>query len=160
MNLIRITRAVSGDSISAICPVPAPQGTLVNFDPANPAQYRLVTGKRGFLLERDVLDPTSYDTTILKDDVFMDNLVPPIKQGLEVSARKVEEAEVEGDGGLILPSGTGAITSATAADTELSSNNGMFSVRQNGQELVGWLRAQLTPQDPANGCRIRVEFAG
>ena len=159
-NLLRITRAVSGDSVSAVAPFVAVQGNGVQFDPSNPAQYVLANGTRGFLLERDVLDPITYAAMILKDDVFMDNLVPPIKQGLDVSARKVEEAEIEGDMGLVQTSGTGAINSGTAGGTPLTWLNGRIGLQSGSQEIAGWLRAQMTPQDPANSVRIRVEFAG
>ena len=166
-NLLRITRAVAGDSVSAQMPVPASLGTGVQFAHGDRTQYALANGTRGFLLEHDVLDPVTYAAMILKDDVFMDNLVPPIKQGLEVTARKVEEAELEGDMGLVQTSGTGAISSATPVSeattgtpTELGYINGLIALRQAGSELAGWLRGIQPVQNPANSVRILVEFAG
>ena len=159
-NLLKITRAVAGDSVSAAVPFIAPQGTGVQFDPATPSQYALANGTRGFMLERDVIASATYDATILKDDVFMDNLVPPIRQGLECAARKVEEAELEGDMGLVQTSGTHAITSGTAGGTALTYLNGLLAQQSGTQEVAGWIRAQLTPLDTANTVRIRVEFAG
>lgn len=154
-NLIKVTRAVAGDSVSAKVPFEAPQGLIVQFDSANAGSFKKADGERGFVLQRDV----TAEGPTLSDAVFNTNLISPVKVGLEASARKVEEAEIEGDG-LILLSGTGAISSGTAAGTELSTSAGRLYAAQSGDEVIGWVREQLTPQDSGNNVRIRVEFAG
>jgi len=153
-NKLRITRAAEGDSISAIVPFEAPQGLIVNFDSSEPGNFAKASGVRGALLVRDV----TTEGPTLQQEVFRNSILNPVKVGEPGSARFVREIEVEGSG-LVLASGTGAITSGTGAGTELSTNAGRLSEKQNGEELVGWLRAQLTKEDADNGCRILVQFA-
>jgi hypothetical protein len=92
----------------------------------------------------------------LSDDVFPGRLESPATAGDEAS---FEDAEViEAEGGDYIATGTGAITSATAVDTEVALTGGKFRAAQSGEYVWGLLKsASLTPEDSGNAVRISVE---
>ena len=57
---------------------------------------------------------------------------------------------------LLVTSGTGAITTSTALETQLSLMNGRWRVAQSGDTVRGLLKAQLTPLVAATNVRIRI----
>jgi hypothetical protein len=88
----------------------------------------------------------------------------PIKKGQNVTLRRPHagsEIEVEGlgaaaVGNLLCTSGTGAISTATAAKTALAFFNGALRVAQTGDFVQGiMLVANLTPQADAGNVRVR-----
>lgn len=125
-------------------------GQGVALNPSNTGELILATGVRPYHIERDVKAEIS-----LEEHVFMPNILTPVKLGTEVSARRVTQLEVEG-ADYIVKSGTGAITTGTAAHTELGMTDGKYRVKQSGDELAGRLRAQLTPEEDGD-VRILVE---
>lgn len=164
--MFKITRALPGNAVSAKINFPAARGLGVQFDPTKPqtfgggtAEFKKATGTRAFFLERDVLSEADFNTGALQRALLpMDTLLSPEKVGTFVTARAAQEIEVESLD-LVLTSGTGAISSGTAAGTELSFDRGKLRVKQSGDELAGWLREQITPEDSGNVVALRVEFA-
>jgi hypothetical protein len=169
MDLLKVTRAHPGDSVSGKVTFTAKRGQFVQFDPATLAgkpqsfhpdvAFKLADGTRGFVLERDIINgPVPLDQIL-----FLKNLLPPdtlSPDGLGgyfgwVSARKIEEAEFEGSN-LI----DASITGSTAAGTDLGLKAGKIATLvAAGGESIGRLRGQLAPQDPDNNTiRIVVEF--
>ena len=160
MSFFQVTRALPGNVVSALINFTAPIGLAVQFDPTKPssfgemtAEFKKASGTRGFFLEREVLTEIP-----LENSVFFKAYVTPEKVGNRVTARAAQEVIVEGLD-LVQTSGTGAIAANTAVNTELSFNLGRLRQKQSGEEVVGWLREQITPEDAANITRIRVELA-
>lgn len=167
MNHFKITRALSGNVVSAKIPFAAPRGLAVQFNPDKPqtfglgtAEFQKATGTRGFFLERDVLEQEAFDAAMLSYalDPGRNVLISPEKVGYFVTGRAAQEIEVEGLE-LVLTSGTGAISDSTPAGTEVSFDRGKLRVKQSGDEVVGWLREQITPLESVNVCALRVELA-
>lgn len=94
----------------------------------------------------------------------------PAKKGQKVTLIQANDGdviEVEGEPskaynasslGHIVTSGTGAITGATAAATELSLQGGRWRVAQTGDVINGKLIEQLTPAVDATYIRIKIRI--
>lgn len=159
-NYFKITRALPGNAVSALINFVAPRGLAVQFDATKPSTFGLGTAEfkkahftRGFFLERDVLSEIS-----LEQSVFFKDFLTPEKVGNRVTARMAQEVEIEGLE-LVLTSGTGAMAANTTIGTELSFHLGRFRQKQSGEEVVGWLRENITAEESANVVKIRVELA-
>lgn len=83
------------------------------------------------------------------------NFVRPYVAGQPGSIELASEIECEG-ADYIYGSGTGQVTSATAADTKLSFTNGLFYVAQSGDQAQWQLVKQMTPET-AGQTRIYVK---
>lgn len=153
MSKCVILQARDSEVIHGVAGFNAVEGNGVVLDSTNVANLKLASGTRAFVLQRDIVDALS-----LEESVFNLSLKTPVKKGTEATARRVTLLEVEGSERL-LPSGTGAITTGTSADTALEWNDGVLRVAQEGNEIAGYLRAQLTPEYPEAGtARILVEL--
>lgn len=96
----------------------------------------------------------------------------PAQIGTAVSLRNVAPGgliEVEGEPSktafdysgysqLLVTSGTGALTTSTALETELSVYNGRWRVAQSGDVVRGRLKAQLVPFVAATNVRILIKL--
>jgi hypothetical protein len=136
----------------------APRGTGVQVLDHVSGTFKLANGETGFLLERDVVSEADWNSEqILRSaspelgTVF----VPPYMVGKTVSARRVTRMEIEGLDN-ILTSGTGAITSGTAVDTQLGYLAGKLRVAQSTNEIAFVLRQQLTPEDTSVAANVRL----
>jgi len=150
------TRAESGGGIvSGLVTELAPRGAMYTHTRASNGDFilSLASGKKGFHVERDVVEAIP-----LENVVFLKDFVHPALVNTVVSARHFEDCEAEG-AALVLLSGTGAIASDTALNTELSTNAGRWSVRQTGEELAGYLRG-IIPAQGDGPFRIFVEEVG
>lgn len=153
MSKVVILQSRDSEVIHGIADFIAYEGNGVRLDPTDTKKLALASGVRAFVLQRDVVSEIS-----LQEDVFNLNFTTPTKRGLEATARRVTMMEIEGAERL-LPSGTGAITPGTAADTALEWDSAKLRVRQGSNEIAGYLRAQLTPLYPEAGtARILVEL--
>lgn len=159
-NYFQVTRARNGNVVSALINFEAPRGLAVQFDPSKSsafgdgtAEFVRATNTRGFYLERDVVtEIPAIDFLFPQRRVLTQEVV-----GNRVTAREPQEIIVEGLD-LVMTSGTGAISSGTAANTKLGLFNGKWRVQQGSDELAGYLREQMAIQDAANLCAIRVEI--
>lgn len=116
-NNLKVTRALPGNSESALVNAVMPKGMHVVLDASSiagqpgvfsdVATFAKATGKKAFLLERDVVAPPIPLETI----VFEKDFITPEITGSTVSARKVQEYEVEGPD-LVLVTGTNQTTPA------------------------------------------------
>jgi hypothetical protein len=61
---------------------------------------------------------------------------------------------------LLVTSGTGAITTSTAQETQLSLMNGRWRVAQSGDVVRGTLKSQLVPFVAATNVRILIHLMG
>ena len=153
MSKVVILQADNSEVIHGVAGFNALTGNGVTFDPTNPANLALASGTRAFVLERDIVDEIP-----LEETVFGLHIKTPVKKGTEATARRVKLLEVEGAERIVV-SGTGAITTGTAAQTGLEWNAGKLRVAQAGNEVAGYLRAQLTPLYPEDGtARLLVEL--
>ena len=166
-DLIRIRKRLDGQIISGLVNFgPAPLGLFVNYDPANLAAPNLIpsTGRGpAYSLMRQVLAAGA--SVPLANFVFdRSTIINPVPNGNAVSASRLLECELEGptllpqleaDGVTAVP---GAITNATAANSPLSTYAGGLCVAQEGNEVIGYLRGQLTPMNATNPTRILVQF--
>jgi len=150
-----VTRAENGAVVSGLITVCAPRGAIYEqkFDAQGNPLLIPANGKRGFHLERDIVNRVP-----LEDVVFLRDFVHPALNNTTVSARKVEEAQAE-DADLVLLSGTGAISAATPLDTPLSTFQGKYYLQQDGDELLGYLRGIIPPAG-SGAFRIVVEEVG
>lgn len=147
-----VRRANNSGIVHGLVSSPAVRGLIMVHTELPDGTFLLTpaTGKRGFHLERDAV--AEWD---LKDSIFTTTFFQPQKVDTVFSARKCEEIEAEGVD-LVLTSGTGAISSNTALHTEISTHDGKLSVRQNGEELYGYLRG-FPPVIGDGSFRIMVE---
>lgn len=159
-NYFQVTRALSGNVISALINFEAVRGLAVSVDPTKSsvfgdgtAEFQKATSTPGFFLERDVLTEIPDRLRLFPQRTFL----TPEVLGNRVTARKPQEIIVEGLD-LVLTSGTGAISDGTAPDTALGLDRGKWRVKQGGDEVAGYLREQITPAESENICRIRVEI--
>lgn len=159
-NLFKVRRRHPGQAISGIANFLAPEGLLVNYDPAsqpnlNPGTPNLkpATGIRAFSLLRAIVTSIPLDNFVFPQSVIKNQDTI----GSAVTASRILEAEFEGPD-LVLYSGTGLVNGATAVGTKVSTKNGALYVAQGSDEEVGRIRAQLTPLDVNNPSRILVEF--
>ena len=158
-NLFRVRRRFDGQGISGIANFLAPEGLLVNYNPADPATVgstRTLTpanGIKGFALMRAIVQSIPLDNFVFPRSVIKNQDVI----GGAVTASKILEAEYEGPG-LVAYSGTGAIDGTTAVGTALGINAGQLRVKQTNDEIAGVVRGQITPLDNTNPARILVEF--
>lgn len=134
----------------------APRGLGLMLDPLvaatdGPSNLVPATGVAGFQLERDVVGNTTEaeQNARLLDAYTPVGFTKPYLLGATVSARRIRRMEAEG-ADVILTSGTGAVSSGTAANTALGYSAGRLRVKQGSDEIAFILRAQLTPEDPAN----------
>lgn len=157
-NIIRVRRRHDGQSISGTVNFLAPQGLMVRHDPTDLTKLIKSDNVTGFELTRQVVSEADLSALILLNAQFPTGAetYPPTRIGDAASASKVLEIEVEGSD-LIELSGTGAISSGTAVDTDLGLFSGKWRVKQGGDDLAGVLRNQLDPVDPDNTCRILID---
>jgi len=118
----------------------------------------------GFLAQEiQALNPTIEELMFDKD--------LPVGIGEKVTLIVVEdggEIAVEGEPdveeydeetlGLLVTTGTGAITAATAVGTDLSVVDGLWRVAQKGDRVKGILRSQMTPWVADTNIRILIEL--
>jgi hypothetical protein len=163
----QVTRADDGSVVSGLISVLAPRGAIVvhELDANGQTILKPANGQRGFHLEREVVNQIP-----LENVVFLVDFIHPSLINTTVTARKCQEVQAEG-GDLILlesePDGqpgqgapvAGAISAATPLGTPLSTNGGKFSVQQEGEELMGYLRAVFPPKGDG-AFRIMVEEVG
>lgn len=86
-------------------------------------QFELATGKKGYVLERNVVAARSLESQIFADD----SILSPVLVGAQVEAREIQEGEFEGEDFLLL-TGTGAISATTPIGTELTTSGGKLAV--------------------------------
>ncbi len=142
-------------TIDGIADFLAFEGNGVVLKSTDTTNLALASGTRAHCLTRDIEASLSLEDTVFDTGA---GFVKPFVQGGLARARKVEMAEIEGAERLH-PSGTGAITPSTTADTELGWYQGKLREKQGSEETAGWLRAQLTPEFPEGGtARILVEL--
>jgi hypothetical protein len=157
-NNIRVRRRHDGQSITGSVAFLAPQGLMVRHDPTDLTKLIKADAVPGFALTRDVVSEADLTADILLNTNFPDGAppYPPTRINDHASASRVLEIEVEGVD-LVQESGTGAISDATAVDTELGLSAGRWRVKQGGDAVAGVLRNQLDPIDPDNTCRILID---
>jgi hypothetical protein len=148
----QVTRADDGSVVSGLISVLAPRGAIVvhTLDAQGQTILSLANGQRGFHLEREVVDKIP-----LENVVFLVDFIHPSLVNTTVTARKCQEVQAE-TSELIVLEGAGAITAATPIDTPLSTSGGKFSVQQEGEELMGYLRGIVPPKGDG-AFRIMVE---
>lgn len=130
--------------IHGVVPAIAVRGTGYQVDPTDASKLILADKTSGHQLERDVVAALT-----LADIAFPEGYIKPYVVGATVSARRVTRMEIEGSD-VILTSGTGAVSGATAVNTALSYSAGRLRVAQGGDETAFIIREQLTAEDPAN----------
>jgi hypothetical protein len=157
-NSFRVRRRFDGQSISGLVAFTAPLGLFVTQHPTTANTLIKASGVKGFNLTRDIKTQAEVEAQLILDNAFPKGapVIQPQIVGGAASASKTLEIEAEG-ADLLLLSGTGAISSGTAAGTELSTNLGRLAVKQSGQEVAAILRKQLTPIDSANTVRIQAD---
>jgi hypothetical protein len=157
-NSFRVRRRFDGQSISGLANFPAPLGLFVTAHPTIANTLMKASNTKGFCLTRDIMAQADVEAALITNAVFPHGapIIQPQIIGGAASASRCLEIEVEG-ADLLLLSGTGAISSGTAAGTELSTNLGRLAVKQSGQEVAAILRKQLTPLDSTNVCRIQAD---
>lgn len=141
-NKFKVTRAQDGKSFAGKVTSAMVRGTLVRISPASIAgqpgvfndlaQLIAASGvSRAGVLERDVIaaDATTGGLP-LANFIYGDDILTPAIIGNFVSARNVQEYEVEGDD-LIQLTGVDAIDGTTPVDTELSTIGGKLCLRGN-----------------------------
>lgn len=135
----------------------APRGFGLMKDPTDLDKLIPCTGIAGFQMERDSVGVTTdaENNARLLEATLPADFSKPYSVGAHISARRVTRMELEGSD-LILTSGTGLVSSGTAANTALGYSAGRLRVKQGSDEIAFILRAQITPEDPAN-FRILVE---
>lgn len=119
----------------------------------------------GFLTKKFTFDGPDFQSMTLGDPDL------PAKAGQAATLAVLPaggELEVEGEPskastaaslGLLVTSGTGAISNATAIETDLSIKDGRWRVAQTGDRVCGTLKAQLTPiVDAVNNIRILISL--
>lgn len=146
-------------------------GTLVDFTAGYTDRFSFVAGSAlGFItqpINQDGIESaTEFRKRALQPKGYA-SYETPIKKGASVTIIVPEpndEAIYEGEGvtaygNLVVTSGTGAITDATARRTPLSVSRGGLYVAQSGDLVIAHMeQADLTPLvDPAN-VRVRVRF--
>lgn len=136
----------------------APRGFGMMLDPTDVTKLIAANAVAGYQLERDTVGVTTdaEQNARLLEATLPADFSKPYAVGATVSARRVTRMELEGKD-VILQSGTGAVSNATAANTPLEYSAGRLRVRQGTNEIAFILRAQLTPEDSAENCRLLVE---
>lgn len=135
----------------------APRGFGLMKDPTDLTKLIPAHLIAGFQMERDSVGVTTdaeQNSRLLEASLPAD-FSKPYAVGATISARRVTRMELEG-ADVILTSGTGAVSSGTAVNTALGYSAGRLRVKQGSDEIAFILRAQLTPEDPAN-FRLLVE---
>lgn len=146
--------------ISGVVLVPIIAGLIVAYDGTNvPEDSRKLipaTGKRGAMLQRNVVPQATWDAGLLADVTFQNKLKSDLPIGTAISAEYAQESEHEG--ALHLDAG---ITISTPKDTPLTTSGGKLKIWASASdgEVVGWLRRFVTPVIPTNVFRIVVEWA-
>jgi len=137
-NLIRITRALDGNVISAKTPASTSllKGQIVQLKGSTASglsssmsdaiEFELATGTKGFLLVRDVLNATElplnnllgiYPAGGTQAAGTIPDVISPELAGAVVSALAVQEYEVEGDSDMILTNAAvGSVSVANGAN--------------------------------------------
>jgi len=158
--LVKVTRALDGNSISGKLAVAALAGMLVQTKPTTTAngahvftdsvELELATGRRGFVLERDVLNQTEHT---LHQLMFQPGILTPELVNSHVSARQVQEIEVEGTGHL-----DASIVAGLSGGTKLTTSAGKWALITDAaaQEVAGILRGYLAPED-GGAVRVLIE---
>jgi hypothetical protein len=145
--------------IHGVIAVVAPRGFGMMLDPTDATLSKLIpaTAVQGFQLERDAVDVTSADgqNARLLEATLPADFSKPYAVGATVSARRATRMELEG-ADVLLTSGTGPLSSSTQANVALGYASGKLRVKQTNDEIAFIVRAQLTPEDPAN-FRLLVE---
>jgi len=135
----------------------APRGFGLMLDPTDVTKLIPASAVAGYQMERDSVGVTTdaENNARLLEATLPADFSKPYAVGATISARRVTRMELEG-ADVILTSGTGLVTSGTAANTPLEYSAGRLRVRQGTNEIAFILRAQLTPEDAAN-FRLLVE---
>jgi hypothetical protein len=170
MNDVKVTRALSGNSLSGKITFVAKKGQHVQIDDTTTVDkpgvfnddvaWKLADGTRGFMLERDVIvGPLPIGDVVFNTPNsifgFPDVINPDTLVGY-ASARQVQEFEVEGDD--LVDS---SLDGSTAAGTEVTLLAGKVGLKGSGDEVYGHVRGQLAPLDPDNNdFRLLIEVAG
>lgn len=117
----------------------------------------------GFLAQEVTTDGPSFEDLSFNNDLVA-------KYGTAVSLVSLEdggEFEVEGEPskaynaeseGLLVTTGTGAITGSSPVDSELTVQNGRWRIAQSGDYVLAILRKQLTPIADVSNIRILCEM--
>lgn len=144
-----------------------PKGTFLDFHPTIEGEAVLASGNFVGMLIED-MDQSGVLSVQSYYDRSIGRVENPLRKGTAVSLRRFYAggmAEFEGlgvsaPGNLVITSGTGAISAATARKTELSTHNGGLRVAQSGDIVIALMeKANLTPEIAGN-VRIRIRFTG
>jgi len=130
-------------------------------------EFELATGRKGFVLERELLNATEIPLSNLMN-IFptggtaaagtLADIQSPELAGNHVSARKVQEMEIEGTDLIDTVTSGRALSGATAVGVPLTTLAGKIALLTDAttQELYGYLRGQLAPEG-TGAFRILVE---
>ena len=161
-NLFEITRP-GGQTTQGILPnVAASVGVafmVSSVDADTGARtLALANGKADGFLVRDVRVPTDGINGNPRTDaeiLYNEGLEVPFTGGREGTLEWGSEVEAEGTT-YLLTSGTGALSTGTAADVHCSFKNGRFYEAQSGDTAQFRVVAQMTP---INSGAVRIKFA-
>lgn len=143
-SYLKVTRALPGNSTSAKINFTAVRGVIVQIDGASAAgkpgvfnpdvAWKKATGTKGFVLERDViaapipLENLMFDKTFVQPDVLNASGIT------YVSAREVQEMEVESaSGGDLLDA---SVDGNTTAGTRLTTKNGKLATMAAAADIT------------------------
>ncbi len=141
-------------------------GTAVQRSTVDPVNYSAVAGANmvGFLSKAITVNGPSIS------DLLLPKVRLPAKIGQPVTILalvKGSTIEVEGElnkaynaasSGLIVTTGTGAITANTSVPQNLSLQGGRWRLAQTGDIICGILRGQLPVESPTGSVRILIEL--
>lgn len=134
-SYLKVTRALPGNSLSAKITFTAVRGLVVQIDPATAAgkpgvfnpdvAFKKATGTKGFFLERDVIAPPIPLENLMFNKTFIQPDVLNADSIAYVSAREVQECEVESaSGGDLIDS---SVDANTIAGTRLTTKAGKLA---------------------------------
>lgn len=118
----------------------------------------LADGVDGYQLERDMVGNTTaadQQSRLLETVLPVNDFARPYVEGATVSARRVTRMQLEG-ADVLLTSGTGLLSSATAIGARLGYKDGRLRLAQTGDEHVFTVRHQLPAEDSSNTFRLEV----
>ena len=159
LSNFEIRREHPGKNISRVFDSTGSRGLALGPDASDVTKAAVADGDQflGFLT-RDVTSTGP----VLGDHVYPGRLELPFVAGGEVTLEKADEVEVEGEAanaGLVVTSGTGAITTDTAVGTGLSFYGGKWREVQTGEIAFYRLSGQITPVN-GGSVRFRAEKVG
>jgi hypothetical protein len=115
-------------------------------------------GADGYVMERDMVGNTSaseLNAHLLEVVLPANDFARSYVEGATISVRRATRMQLEG-ADVLLTSGTGALSGSTTVGTQLGYKLGKLRAAQSGDEVVYYLRRQLTAEDSANTFRIEV----